>query len=69
MLNGTATTTTAFRISLHMEEIVMRRLILSNIALNIAQNLGVDYHADHGGIILLHEKERHTDTQRVDTVN
>lgn len=26
-------------------EIVMRRLILSNIALNIAQNLGVDYHA------------------------
>ena len=39
------TTTTAFRISLHMEEIVMRRLILSNIALNIAQNLGVDYHA------------------------
>jgi hypothetical protein len=26
-------------------EIVMRTLILSNIALNIAQNLGVDYHA------------------------
>ena len=25
-------------------EILMRRLILSNIALNIAQNLGVDYH-------------------------
>lgn len=26
-------------------EILMRRLILSNIALNIAQNLGIDYHA------------------------
>lgn len=26
-------------------EIVMRKLILSNIALNIAQNLGIDYHA------------------------
>lgn len=26
-------------------EIMMRRLILSNIALNIAQNLGIDYHA------------------------
>jgi hypothetical protein len=26
-------------------EIVMRRLILANIALNIAQNLGIDYHA------------------------
>jgi hypothetical protein len=26
-------------------DILMRRLILSNIALNIAQNLGVDYHA------------------------
>lgn len=26
-------------------EIVMRRLIMSNIALNIAQNLGIDYHA------------------------
>ena len=26
-------------------EIVMRKLILANIALNIAQNLGIDYHA------------------------
>lgn len=26
-------------------EIVMRRLILSSIALNIAQNMGIDYHA------------------------
>ena len=31
--------------SVYGTEIVMRRLILSNIALNIAQNLGVDYHA------------------------
>ena len=31
--------------SVYGTEIVMRRLILSNIALNIAQNLGIDYHA------------------------
>jgi len=31
--------------SVYGTEIVMRRLILSNISLNIAQNLGVDYHA------------------------
>jgi hypothetical protein len=31
--------------SVYGTEIVMRRLILSNIALNVAQNLGVDYHA------------------------
>ena len=31
--------------SVYGTEIMMRKLILSNIALNIAQNLGVDYHA------------------------
>jgi len=31
--------------SVNGAEIVIRRLILSNIALNIAQNLGTDYHA------------------------
>jgi hypothetical protein len=31
--------------SVYGTEIVMRRLILSNIALNLAQNLGIDYHA------------------------
>ncbi len=31
--------------SVYGTEIVMRRLLLSNIALNIAQNLGIDYHA------------------------
>ena len=31
--------------SVYGTEIVMRRLIISNIALNIAQNLGIDYHA------------------------
>ena len=31
--------------SVYGTEILMRKLILSNIALNIAQNLGVDYHA------------------------
>lgn len=31
--------------SVHGTEIVMRRLILSNVALIIAQNLGIDYHA------------------------
>ena len=31
--------------SVYGTEIVMRRPILSNISLNIAQNLGVDYHA------------------------
>lgn len=31
--------------SVYGTEIVMRKLLLSNIALNIAQNLGIDYHA------------------------
>lgn len=31
--------------SIYGTEIVMRKLLLSNIALNIAQNLGIDYHA------------------------
>jgi hypothetical protein len=31
--------------SIYGTEVLMRRLIMSNIALNIAQNLGVDYHA------------------------
>jgi hypothetical protein len=31
--------------SVYGTEIVMRKLLLSNMALNIAQNLGIDYHA------------------------
>ena len=31
--------------SVYGTEIIMRKLLLSNIALNIAQNLGIDYHA------------------------
>ena len=31
--------------SVYGTEIVMRKLLLSNIAINIAQNLGIDYHA------------------------
>lgn len=31
--------------SVYGTEIVMRKLLLSNIALNIAQNVGIDYHA------------------------
>ena len=31
--------------SVYGTEIVMRKLVLSNMAINIAQNLGIDYHA------------------------
>jgi phosphoenolpyruvate carboxylase len=31
--------------SVYGTEVVLRKLLLSNIAINIAQNLGIDYHA------------------------
>jgi hypothetical protein len=31
--------------SVYGTELLMRKLVLSHIALNIAQNLGIDYHA------------------------
>jgi hypothetical protein len=53
-------------------EIVMRRLILSNIALNIAQNLGIDYHAATEELYYYmrkHDEETHAELlQHVDSI-
>lgn len=40
-------------------EIVLRKLIMSQIALELAQNLGIDISCIHRRIVLLYEKERY----------
>ena len=53
-------------------EIVMRKLILSSIALNIAQNLGIDYHAATEELYYYmrkHDEQTHAELlQHVDSI-
>jgi 1-aminocyclopropane-1-carboxylate deaminase/D-cysteine desulfhydrase-like pyridoxal-dependent ACC family enzyme len=53
--------------SVYGTEIVMRRLILSNIALNIAQNLGVDYH-DAMEELYYYKKYAHTQEELTQSI-
>ena len=38
-------------------DIVLRKLVITSISLEIAQNLGIDYHAPYGGALLLYAEK------------